>query len=480
MSRIRFTALTLVFLMFFATSIILPDFDVNVVEITSDVKPGTAAEFIIEFENKEDEAIFAQPFISGANPSWIQSYDYYVEVPADSKVSLPVRIVPLQDSPSGTYGFMVSTKVKIGNEWHSVLPEKFSVYVNRPTPEVILPETKMEISTNEDTYTPGESIQVSVRVSDLQETYKELNVELTFMDTKKNPIYNSLKVVPSRVEPIYVSDQISIDRRTPPGDYILVANLKTEKGTVASERAAISIRKIDDVEIKRSTRTGLLEKIKILTVINKGNTEASGEIKETIRWYEKWLTTSNPQPDYVKDNGQTIDLIWKFTNVEPGSETSGISFKISYLPVLLLFIVIVLLMVVGWQGSKSVSVRKNVTDQKIKDDVAEAKLTITIRNLTDHQIRNVVLTDFVPSLVSPSKFEIKTPSEKKTTKTGTHLEWDLGNLKPLEERVIHYHLKSKFGIVGTVDLPYSEIRFTDSQGKRQSEKSNTTEIGSSD
>jgi hypothetical protein len=84
-------------------------------------------------------------------------------------------------------------------------------------------------------------------------------------------------------------------------------------------------------------------------------------------------------------------------------------------------------------------------------------ISIEIKN-ERKPLSNVIIKDFVPSMFSIVKdFETIKPA-KREREDGTELTWRIGRLKPFEERVLHYKVKTQVGIIGDIKLPKAEIR----------------------
>jgi hypothetical protein len=262
-----------------------------------------------------------------------------------------------------------------------------------------------------------------------------------------------------------------------PGDYNVVAQLVSDTGQIAIARKTLTIGTVRKVDQKRALQTGILShKISIYTE-NLGNVPVTGTIVEKINWYEKYLMTVNPAPNFVPAGGNTLNLVWSYDNLKPGERTQTFSYSISYLPLVLGIILLLLLALLAWQRVKPLSISKEVIKQRIAQNVLEATLTLHVKNNTDKEMRSVTLTDYVPNLAKPVEFGTAKPKETKSDKLETALVWPLGDLKGNEERVISYKLRTTVGVLGAIDLPAANLVFEAPGKKRGFVRSNTAECG---
>lgn len=473
--------LTLLLLVSVGMAIVVPNIEVSTISGVDRVYPEETGSFQVIITNNENVSAPVYLLIAGSRTSWLQNYKYYHNVNADSYVSVPIEVTPIFDARAGSYDFTIRAKAKLDGEWLDLKPSTFTLSVLEssvitPTVPRLAGEPMIEIHSDLLAYEPDSTVTLSIRITELETVYKELRASIKLLDTSGNPIYQYLMPISSQEEPIVLMHSFAFDSRTPPGDYVLMVDLVSERGKLGSGSIPVEVTSVSDVEVKKDVQIGVLKKTLLMTATNRGNVPASGAIEETIRWYEKWLISASPAPDAITESGDTLLLKWFYDDLQPDQDTQRVVFSISYVPVLLLFVVIILLLVVAWQGVKTVSIRKEVVRQALGNTL-KVKLSLTIRNLTDQTMKNVVVIDQLPIMAHPTHYETIKASAVKKKKDGVQVEWDIGDLKPLEERVIQYEFATKFGIVGTIDLRSAEVRFTLPDGRRQSMKSNETVCG---
>ena len=115
-------------------------------------------------------------------------------------------------------------------------------------------------------------------------------------------------------------------------------------------------------------------------------------------------------------------------------------------------VVIILAIVLIFQRSEPIEVKKKIEQTKKGKAGTEIKIMLTVSNKTDRDVKSVKVKDLIPKIAVPIGFEIVKPKAKKS-KEGITLIWNIGTLKPYEERIFGYSIKLGFGVIGHFDLP---------------------------
>jgi hypothetical protein len=84
-----------------------------------------------------------------------------------------------------------------------------------------------------------------------------------------------------------------------------------------------------------------------------------------------------------------------------------------------------------------------------------------VRNKTSHEIRDVEVRDFIPSIARVvEKFDTLKPRIK-STEGGTELRWSFDSLKARDERVLTYKIRPVVDVVGNLNLPHAHVKYSD-------------------
>ncbi len=211
--------------------------------------------------------------------------------------------------------------------------------------------------------------------------------------------------------------------------------------------------------VEKTELAVFLKKDVTLTVRNPGNVKQIQDVRVPISFFEALVTSGM---EIVKE-GKQRHLTQEVT-LEPG-ETTTISAVTNYrLPLYVL--VGVLLLVILYQLLKSpVQLQKRATAHQ--GELSEIKVTLDVKNISGKHVKEVRITDLVPSIANLEKglqLGTITPHDIKHTTKGTKVHWLIPELEPKEHRLITYSLRAKFNIVGTLSLPRATAEFR--KGKR--------------
>lgn len=453
------------------------DIDMATEAVIPAVPGGGTAQFNVKIMNNENRAVGYVIEITGPYMSWMQNYDYFGDIPANFTKIVPIKVAPSLETPPGDYQYSVRGTVKIGGKDYNLPGTSFTVKVLK-SGEKFIGAATIELYTDKESYDPGAKARVAVRITKLTLAPEGLQIDLRLLDSRNNPVYEYLFPLSAQAEPIVFMQDVPMDPRMPPGDYLAVADLKSESGVVGTVRKAISVSTVNNPGQARTADVSALGKKVTIKIKNGGNVPVSGEIKEPMKWYEKFLLTANPKPNLERGSDGHYWIVWRYDNVMPGDFTRTYTYSISYVPVVLALLLVMLLAVAAWQSVRMISITKEVIRQKVSPTTLEASISLHVKNLSDRTILDVVLVDCLPGMARPTEFGTAKPADVKKEGDRTVMEWTLGELKPREERVITYRLHTAFGVVGLITLPAAVVRFTASEGGRRKHlSSGTVECG---
>ncbi|MFH0961194.1 MAG: hypothetical protein V1820_00740 [archaeon] len=455
---------------------------VSVENIKPSILAGQTAEYNAVIFNEYSEAVGVVLTVSGPKAdSWVLPYDYSVEILPGAFTKIPLKIRPLDDAPSGNYAYSLLVQYRTGDAPWTNLEVAPTLVMNVVQPKSNFTDlAKIYVSVFDEkvAYVPGDTIQAQVQIYSLKQVFPELDATIQLLDSQERPVYSYTTPVTSQKEPIKpVSQNIPLGTQVLPGTYHVSATLSSDTGVIATARKTITISEVRKLDEKRIVSNGVFSRKISKYVENLGNVPAGGTLVETIYWYEKFLMTADPAPNLVPIEGGKLNLIWTFDSAKPGERTRTFSYSVSYLPAVLSVVLLLLLALLAWQRVKAISVSKEVIKQRIANNVLEATLSVHVTNKTETEMKDVVLTDYIPNLAKPVEFGTAKPTETRADKMETALIWKLGSLKGGEERVITYKIRTTVGVLGSIDLPSANASFKKADGKDGFVRSNTAECG---
>ena len=138
--------------------------------------------------------------------------------------------------------------------------------------------------------------------------------------------------------------------------------------------------------------------------------------------------------------------------------TASLEYRIDYLPLILLLILIMLFAWFVLFKLRTLNVRKYILQKKTIREGTQFTVGIEIKNSTGKKISNLVIKDFIPPVFAVRE-SVGLRYKKKKTNYGTDLTWKLKDLKNGEERIVSYKIVPVFGLNTTMNLPNARISY---------------------
>jgi len=220
---------------------------------------------------------------------------------------------------------------------------------------------------------------------------------------------------------------------TNPGNYLIELNLVDAVGnSLYTDSIGFKIPSIENIIYDRQDSPTPFGNIITLTATNKGNIVSDIELKgDEPEWYSAF---SGPAP-----TGMIVGKYFWKRSLAP-DESISVTYSEIYWPTYVLIIIAILIGVfIHWQ-SMALVLTKNVIRGKRFGVGGEVSVSLSLKN-KKKELKRVAIRDVVPSNFSiVSKFETVKPIIRKIA-SGIELIWKIGDLKPHEERVLHYTIK---------------------------------------
>ncbi len=223
--------------------------------------------------------------------------------------------------------------------------------------------------------------------------------------------------------------------------------------------------------------TIFLKKFTQLRITNEGNVLNTQQVKVPVSLLAALFTSG---VDVGSENTQFY-LHWNLA-LRP-NESTTLSYVTNYriLVYIALFLLLFGLFYLAVQSP--LRLRKSAVTVKAEEDgaLSELKVTLEVRNKTGRSLKNIVVTDIVPSIANVTKnLELGTlkPLEIKETHRGTKVSWSLAELDGHEHRIITYTLRAKLNILGTFSLPRATVEYGKRRGRTGKAYSNVFRLSS--
>jgi len=442
--------------------------------IKNEITPAEYATFSVTIANKEGKTQTYNLYSLQSGQAWnvdpFPLKDKVIELGPGQSYTTTIRAKTLQDLSPGIYFIHITVQGDQGDS-HT---EDLKIYLKAKDPLDYLPTIRVSVDMDEK-INPKEPLSIKlflenrnplnlkdlkIRIeTEIPEFQKEVVVELPPQDKKT------------------VEFSIIPNPYTQPKEYTLffVFESKGEAVKVVEQKIEV-LSLLPPFEVTPTEETVYLKKFRTLTVSNTGNVRNTQLVKDPVSLWMLPIIRSDGQSEVI--DGERY-LTWE---VELGpSESVAIPVVINYR--ILVYVLLALLLFGGfyWYVQSPVSLQKAaVTTRGEEGTLSEIKITLELKNHSNKPIKNVTVTDLVPSIANIDKsLELGTlkPQETRHAKNGTKVVWSLAELDAHEHRLITYKIKAKLNILGTFSLPRAETEFERKKGQRRKAYSNIFRIG---
>ncbi|MFH1623086.1 MAG: hypothetical protein ABIA12_01025 [Candidatus Aenigmatarchaeota archaeon] len=244
------------------------------------------------------------------------------------------------------------------------------------------------------------------------------------------------------------------------GKYTLSTTLKTTLNRLVDTRSVnFEITEKSDLIYEKSVAYTPFAQIKTITVKNDGNrVERDFYVTETVSDFVSKLFYPVTTPTSTETADGKMVYSWKIGQLNPGDETS-VTYEIRFVSIWFSGLVIALVVFLAFTYVYTPRIGKGYTMMGPLKRGKEIHVLLELKNATLYEIRNIVVRDSIPPLASlVDKFDTMRPETKKS-EAGTDLLWRIKSLKPFEERVLTYRIKTNVDVIGSIRLPRTVMEY---------------------
>jgi len=244
------------------------------------------------------------------------------------------------------------------------------------------------------------------------------------------------------------------------GTYTLSATLKTTLNKLIDTQSKnFNVVEKSDLVYEKSMSYTPFAQIKTITVKNDGNrVERDFYVTETVSDFVSKLFYPVTTPTSVESAEGKVVYNWKVDQLNPDDETS-VTYEIRFISIWFSGLVIAIVVFLAFTYVYTPRITKSFTMFGPLKRGKEIPVLLELKNSTLYEIKNIVVGDSIPPLASlVEKFDTMRPEAKKTD-AGTELMWRIKSLKPFEERVLTYRIKTNVDIIGSMRLPRASMEY---------------------
>lgn len=434
--------------------------EVEVIDVRNKIIVGDTLLYTLKFFNNENVTVttyltLPTPPEYGIRWNYTTStYAFAFPIPPRSQIYIPLEISTF---PSFKYPNKVSFKIYISYDSRLygakvATGEIWDVKIlNLSFPTAIDPR---EVA----------SLKVSI-FSNLEEDVTEKKIRI--YDNSGKIIFEKDVISPISPAALYVLQElVKLNDTQMPGDYSLVFTISFLNSSVSSSLnfSVLGYEKV--VPIAKEETSSLFGREIHYAWKNEGTQRSTFRFEFTLSFLDGLFLTGIT-PGYVREGDKVIYEI----SLDPGEEKE-VHISISYLPLILIPLVII---AAGWiflHFRKGIILEKSVVEKRHVEDKIEAKIVLRIRNTTSKRLSEVEIVDRVPKFVH----EIGAFSAKAIlNKERRTVRWELPEIAAGEEVVISYKVRSRLQLVGEISIPPFELKCK-VNGKAYSLESNYAKV----
>lgn len=407
----------------------------------------------LKITNYGEESFFTLS-VAGPKPEWIVFEKPSLLIPKGESKSVKVYIKPSENAYEAVYKFRLRAVAEDGTTKEVLFPIKVEQTEK-------LRFSNISISCVNSICSPGEKVKFSVKIVNLGRDERSLNVRFIFEGKKIEH-----KIIVEGRSDKSVSAEFLLDKYQNPGKYNIKLQIIEAGEKIFEGSTTFTVKKIEKLEKNEKENVGFFTKEVVINVKNEGNMEKEYTISSNAT--EGWLIV------YSGEKAERVDgkYVWKI-KLKPGESVVIAYREIFLFRILIIVVIAAVIIYLKFFYVWGIKVKKNVI---YKAPVKEGdKISVSIEISASKPAKKIVVRDFVPlSFELVKSFETVKPIRKER-EDGIELIWKIRSMKPGEERVLHYKLRSKIGVIGPVALPKASVE-CELEGKRTIKKSNSPKI----
>jgi hypothetical protein len=415
--------------------------------------PESSAQFQLEIENQE--AVNRTYSLSLLSPksSWFY-YPSTVKVLAGSNQTVNITVSPVEESIKKQYSFNLKVREQETGETEEMtgrfrVKQPYTLHIT-------------DTSLNRNEFMPGEVVETSIRVKNLDNSPVEnYRVETRFENETRTDTGTS--ILPGG-ERLY-ENSFRVPKNATPGERTLTHAVYLNDEIEQTAERTITVAQVENISTETETDNRILTVSKSREVVNTGNSPANASVTLSVPSYLSSITSPEPEADSTETaDGDTV-YRWK-TELAPDESFSATYTTKYWIPLLG-----VILLTAGIIAIKRIGNTLTVT-KKVESNGQEVKIKIDIVNSSEKTFEQLELEEFIPDIATVDEsFEMNTPKIRKTNE-GTKINWKLEEVRPGDQRIIQYKIKPKVQVDEEAELKPAIIK--DENGQKIAESNSAS------
>ena len=444
----------------------IPGLDVDVIPIKNKAAPNQNVEFNISFYLRpgytSKYVTIQTTFIP--EESYVVPYAFYID-PDQTVVSQLTITIPTDALPTPSVEEPYQRPVYINSAgdteeifipfWVDIPQEQALRIISMSSPASIEPRYSIPITLNIEKHTLD--VEMTARFILRKDGLTLEQRDKPFLVREGTHTYNL---------------NFSINHLTEPGEYDFSVQIRYLGIIVKDRNSTINILPYYNPELYYTTETSVFGQTIYVNALNNGTLPVYNmTATKPVSLLERYLTY------YVSEGAQRSEysVSWFVGDLVPG-ELKVNEYRVTFVPLLLLpfFIAVIAFLIYIW--TRKVVVIKDIISHRMEGGVMEAKVQIRVHNISRTPFFNFKITEHLPPIVS-AVAGIGTLDGQLVVRGGEKkIKWHIDEIRPDEQVIITYKMKTKIEILGKIMIPPTYIFFENEKGKVFERKSNIVEL----
>jgi len=309
------------------------------------------------------------------------------------------------------------------------------------------------------------SISINPEIDPSEEIILTVNIENNYYEKAKTALLNINFYDEAGDSVYYVSK--SLDLLEGVNDYEVVLNLDQKlssnylKVVVSMKWFDLNLGSEEATVTLKNLGQGLNKVYRISSIIltnNKAFASPPYVEEKPINFVEAFLIKSASVPYALTSSS----ILYEVPLLNPG-ESITLSYELDYfLPLAILVLIIVFSY---FYLSKTVKVKKEIKEIKAGNNSLDFKIVVNVTNVGSKKLKNLRVKEFLPSIISDVYGFGTVIGEVKPISKQKFIVWEVKNLKPLENVVLSYRVKTRMGFIGELLLDNSSVEILNDESK---------------
>jgi hypothetical protein len=424
--------LVLLLVLFSSLTLAVDSVESDHTDLSSTILPHEEAIFSLKVINNqaiEDKFRISKPFVYW---SWLMDSEE-IKVFSENDVWTTIKFKPFLEKEPGEYGVLVNV-ISLNDD--SIRTEEFFEI------KVVSYEQVLRYDINlPDEINPNKEQLFRIKIiNDYDISIGDLDFVLfsDYFDERKNFSLGPFETVSLEI-PVEFKGTVK------EGENDLAFRFFKNDDLILEKKEIMNIGYFTDVARKGSPEDSFLYEKKTVVRTNTGNIVSHEVYTERLNWFEKFFTSTSPDPDVVSDSDGYYLMTWNF-DLQP-DETKTIIVETSYRTFVSVLILAILLFgfLYYWFRRDIVLEKKVVSMRKGEHGVYSMNIVLSLKNKTLKNIRNLKIMDQLGGRIEEiSNFSVHKPSvHKSDSGKSAKLVWIIPKLGKREEVLLQYTMRYK-------------------------------------